>query len=294
MSVRDALHDAMWDPTNPYGVNMSDILIDNVHIGDHGAKVYASLLAWGLRHQVTRILRHGSAASSGLGHHQVHSRSGKRLPQARTAALEEEAPTGESPPPNQQGPGGLGGTSQEWPWLPPPINPETAQERWNTFCATGLKLKEHVVANRGWKFVDEGSNACPGCHKYGYAAFDVGASITFRVDSAVLSEADKKSNTTVKLAISYLMSYQDMGVARLECVGGCKCPATDLDASHTKRTSELTTQRYTISDHPSCLLKLTVLDKTKSGKHKFRLASLAVHKHDKIMGGMYVPHWAYG
>jgi hypothetical protein len=173
--------------------------------------------------------------------------------------------------------------------MPPPINPEAAQERSSTFCANGLELKDHVVENKGWEMVDEGSNACPGCHKYGYATVDVGASITFKVDSAVLSEEDKKSNGTVQLAISFLRSHSDMGVACLECVSGCKCPATELDGSETRRTSEVTTKRFTISDHPSCLLKLTVLDKTNSSKHKFRWAAVAVYKQDSIMDNMYMP-----
>jgi hypothetical protein len=279
MSARDALYDAMWDPGNPHGVNMSQILVDNVHPGDYGSKVYASFLAWGLRHQATRILQLGTPTSH---EHHRHNQSEQLLPPARRRYLQVRS-TGYGPLPNQQG-----------SLLPPPINPEAAQERYRTFCAVELKLKEHVVENKGWKWVDEGTNACPGCHKYGYAATDVGASITFRVDSAVLTDEDRKSKLTVQLAISYLLSYQDMGVARLECISGCKCPAKDLDAWSAKQTSEVTTQRLTISDHPSCLLRLTVLDKTKSSKHKFRVASLAVHKQDKIMSSMYVPGWAFG
>jgi hypothetical protein len=250
MSVRDALYDAMWDPSNPHGVKMSEILVDIVHPGDHGAKVYASFLAWALRHQAMRLMLPGVAATE-QGHHR-HSITGQQR-------------------------------------LPPPIKPEAAQEHWTTFCADGLKLKEHVVANKGWNWVDEGSNTCGGCHKYGYATWDVGASITFAVNSALLSEADKKSNGTVKLAVSYLRSYSDMGVVRLECVSGCKCSPLDMDAKNVKPTSELHTQRTTISDHPRCLLKLTVLDKTSTGKHKFRVSSLAVHKQDKILSSSYAP-----
>jgi hypothetical protein len=247
MSVRDALYDAMWDPLNPHGVKMSQLLVDAVHVGAYGAKVYASFLAWALRHQATRILLHGAST----GHDHRHNKAGQRLP--------------------------------------PPVNPEAAQERWSTFCADGLKLKDHVTENKGWKWVDEGSNACAGCHKYGYATLEVGASITFKVNSAVLSEEDKKSNGTVKLAISYLRSYSNMGVARLECVSGCKCKPSDIDAKNVKPTSEMFTHRITISDHPKCLLKLTVLKKTNTGKHKFRVSSLAVHKQDSIMSAMYAP-----
>lgn len=49
--------------------------------------------------------------------------------------------------------------------MPPPLNPEAAQEDWPTFCAEGLSLKAVVKDNKGWEFVDEGSNQCAGCHK---------------------------------------------------------------------------------------------------------------------------------
>jgi hypothetical protein len=277
MSVRDALYDAMWDPSNPHGINTSQILGDHVHVTDHGANLYASILAWGFRHQVTRILLH--AASSGHDHDHWLNQAGQRMPEGARTLLQLASGGGYQDAPLHQ----VGA------WLPAPINPETAQEHWNTFCASGKAMKGHAADNKGWKFVDEGNSACLACHKYGYATWDAGASITFKVDSAVLSEEDKASKTTVQLAISYLRSYEDMGVARLECVSGCTCKAQDLDGNQSKKTSEMVTERYTISDHPECLVRLTVLDRTNSGKHKFRVSSVAVHKQDTIMSTMYAP-----
>jgi lysophospholipase L1-like esterase len=274
MSIRDAMYDAMWDPANPHGVNMSQLLVDNVHVGDYGAQVYASFVAWGWRHQVTRILLHQSST----GHEHLASQGGQRLPQATRTLLQLASSSYGDPASSQQG-----------PWLPAPINPEAAQERWSTVCANGPTLKEHVVDSRGWEFVDEGSDACPGCHKYGYVAYDAGASITFKVNSAVLSEEDKASNSTVQLAVSYLRSFQDMGVARLECASGCTCKARDMSGVHKRQTSEVQTERLTVSAHPTCLVKFTVLEQTTSGGHKFRVASIAVHKQDNILTFMYGP-----
>lgn len=119
MSVRDAMYDEMFDPDNLYGVDRSKILVDIVHVGDYGAKVYAAFLAWALRHQVTRYLLH---------HH------GRR-------GLE---------------------SARQTPPMPQPLNPDAAQEDWPTFCAEGLGVQKHVVDNKGWKWVDEGTNACAG------------------------------------------------------------------------------------------------------------------------------------
>lgn len=58
MSVRDALYDSMFDANNPHGINRSRILVDVVHVGDYGSTVYASLLGWALRHQLTRVMLH--------------------------------------------------------------------------------------------------------------------------------------------------------------------------------------------------------------------------------------------
>jgi hypothetical protein len=57
-----------------------------------------------------------------------------------------------------------------------PLNRDAAMEDWPTFCAEGEGLQK-VVAPSGegaWQWVDEGSSACPGCHKYGFASKEVG------------------------------------------------------------------------------------------------------------------------
>jgi hypothetical protein len=56
-----------------------------------------------------------------------------------------------------------------------PLNPDAAMEDWPTFCAEGANLKSVVTPgdDEEWQWVDEGSNACPGCHKYGYASKEV-------------------------------------------------------------------------------------------------------------------------
>jgi hypothetical protein len=45
----------------------------------------------------------------------------------------------------------------------------------------------------------------------------------------------------------------------------------------------------TISAHPECKVKLTVLEETSTKGHKFRLSSFAVHKRDKVLQYAYAP-----
>jgi hypothetical protein len=177
------------------------------------------------------------------------------------------------------------------PQLPPPLNPEAAQEDWPTFCAQDAGLNSIVQENKGWEFVDEGNNQCAGCHKYGLRAADIGSMLVLRVNSAVLSAADVNGNDTAKvmLAVSYLRSYSDVGKARIECISGCKCASKTLDAKNVRATSELHTERMEIGAAAECLLRLTILEETSTGGHKFRLASVAVHKADKVLSFSYAP-----
>ena len=57
-----------------------------------------------------------------------------------------------------------------------PLNPDAAMEDWPSFCAEGANLRNVVTPSdaEDWQWVDEGSNACPGCHKYGFASKEVG------------------------------------------------------------------------------------------------------------------------
>ncbi|KAF8064555.1 pbpX [Scenedesmus sp. PABB004] len=246
MSVRDALYDVMFDANNAYGVNRSAILVDIVHVGDYGAGVYASFLAWALRHQATRALLH---------HHRGLDAAAARAP----------------------------------PALPPPLNPEAAQEDWPTFCAEGLGLQKYVGDNTGWEWVDEGTNACAGCHRYGYLTNAPGSVLTVRVNSDVLSDADRKASAKVMLALTFLKSYSNVGKARVECASGCACAAKVFDAKNSRPTSELHTERMEVGPGAECLLRFTILDETSTGGHKFRLASVAVHKADKVMSYAYGP-----
>lgn len=249
MSVRDALYDVMFDPENPYKVNRTAILVDIVHVGDYGAKVYAGFLAWGIRRQVVRMIKH----------------HGRQLESAAMAAPSK---------------------------LIAPLNPDAAMEDWPTFCAEGQRLQGVVAPSGGedWQWVDEGSSACPGCHKFGFASKKVGAYLDISVDSDVLSPEEKKTNSaTVMLALSFLKSYSDMGKVKIQCVSGCTCQEVIKDAKNKTPTSELHTERMPISPHPECKIRITILDETSTKDHKFRLSGVAVHKQDKVMSYMYAP-----
>lgn len=177
--------------------------------------------------------------------------------------------------------------SQPLGQLPPPLNPETAQEDWPTFCAHDAGINSIVEETKGWSFVDEGSNICAGCHKYGLKATDVGSTLVLRINSSVLTGVN--DTTKVMLAVTFLRSYSpDMGKARVECIFGCTCTPYTIDAKNSRPVSELFTERMEIGAATNCMIRLTILQETSTGGHKFRLASLAAHKADKILNSSYI------
>eukprot|EP00879_Flechtneria_rotunda_P005860 GHRR01006166.1.p1 GENE.GHRR01006166.1~~GHRR01006166.1.p1 ORF type:complete len:523 (+),score=78.66 GHRR01006166.1:141-1571(+) len=173
--------------------------------------------------------------------------------------------------------------------MPQPLNPEAAQESWPTFCAENEGLQGYVQDNRGWEWVDEGSNACAGCHKYGFLTKEAGSSLTVKVNSNVLSDEDKKAGAKVMLALTFLKSYSEVGKVEVDCASGCKCSPKVFDAKNKRPTSELHTERMEVGPAEECLIKFTVLPETSTKGHKFRLASVAVHKADKVLSFAYGP-----
>lgn len=91
------------------------------------------------------------------------------------------------------------------------------------------------------------------------------------------------------LALSYLRSYSDTGKALVECVDGCTCEPTKVDAVSVRHTSEIHTERIVVSAAPECRVRVTVLNETSTQGHKFRLSSFAVHKRDKVLQYAYAP-----
>lgn len=57
-----------------------------------------------------------------------------------------------------------------------PVDSNPSPSQTKTTPPQGAKLEAAVVPGNAdhWQWVDEGSSACPGCHKYGWASKEVG------------------------------------------------------------------------------------------------------------------------
>lgn len=86
----------------------------------------------------------------------------------------------------------------------------------------------------------------------------------------------------VALFLNFLSSYERMGKAAVECVSGCACNRTVINALRPSppgpRVSLTDAQAVWVTESPHCLLQVTVLDETDDpgGGHKFKVVGITV------------------
>ena len=97
-----------------------------------------------------------------------------------------------------------------------------------------------------------------------------------------------------RLHVEYLASYEGMGMVEVACAEGCSCEPQTIDAHTTaqdvrnvsvfqshefeafRATPRGSTRRGRRPRSTPCELKVTLLARTSSGAHKFKLCSLTV------------------
>ena len=110
--------------------------------------------------------------------------------------------------------------------------------------------------------------------KPGWIGAEPGASMELKFSSQ-FSRTPAEAPAEVSLA--FLRSYENMGIARVECSFGCSCSPIEVnahDASH--RVSVEDTANVAVSQHPACRLRLKILNETTSGHHKWKLMGVTI------------------
>ena len=176
-------------------------------------------------------------------------------------------------------------------------------------CAHGHGdyLKEHIIRSSGWNFEVERNSQ--GLAKPGYIARTPGATLELchrpQLRREQLLGQHNRLTVPVAWSLGYLMSYEHMGKMRGECVpseGSCSCGARVFNAHwrlpisqpHISRlklqiryarrnaNSMLVPERAlrqhtddtTAATTCPCVIRLTLLNESDSGEHKFKLVSL--------------------
>ena len=146
-------------------------------------------------------------------------------------------------------------------------------------------LHSHILSTRGWEYRTEYSPS--GQPKPGYIATRAGATL----HTCFRPQHDDPSGWW---QLGFLRSYEGMGMARGECIRGCKCAARTFDAHQpATRVSQTAVSKLAVTLLPGglrrdlsssslssssrdcpCTIRLTALNHSSSGAHKFKLVAL--------------------
>ena len=99
-------------------------------------------------------------------------------------------------------------------------------------------------------------------------------------DGIMLPGGGALERRTSLVQLTYLTSYNQMGIAEVTCEGGCSCAAQRVDAhqtSPTRNVSVVRTSSFEVSAAAACVLRFVVLEESSSGGgHKWKLTQVAV------------------
>ena len=86
-----------------------------------------------------------------------------------------------------------------------------------------------------------------------------------------------------EVTLSYLSSYEAMGIASLRCTHGCVCDPTEVDAHRGEEVDQRLVSVYRtltfslrLDPQRRCVLRLEVLNTTRSTGHKFKVSEIAL------------------
>ncbi|KAL4423591.1 hypothetical protein ABPG77_004631 [Micractinium sp. CCAP 211/92] len=171
--------------------------------------------------------------------------------------------------------------------LPPPMIPGN-EESPTTLCAMQEDFKFMVTAKSGFTWRPERPNAPTFVEQkaratWGWTGLQPGQWAELVLDTRADGKSIKadKDGKKVKANIwlSYLRSYEHMGVARVECRSGCKCEPTKIDGTWKDQVSLQQIHMFRVSQHPKCVVRVTITDEqgvAKSDGHKMSLTAVMV------------------
>jgi hypothetical protein len=154
-------------------------------------------------------------------------------------------------------------------------------------CYKDRALQARISRAKGFQYTLEGQTDAK--MKPGIVGRAPGDYAQFCIDISGLARGD-----SFVFIVGHLISYEHMGVARIACLGECECPSVEVDAHveggrfsvfkaktfHAKRTASLTSiQQQALSVNTTdrrcgCKVEVTILPRTGSGEHKFKVLSL--------------------
>lgn len=153
--------------------------------------------------------------------------------------------------------------------VPQPLFVSASDDAKASQCNRGGALQDMVLYNYGWRWLDG--------KKPGFQTDDILTSLFLSVPTA--------STTSDKISVGYLSSYQNMGIARISCLGACQCAEFDIDANskaHASQEHNAMIPFQHAKDSKGCILKVDNMNRTNAanGGHRFKVSSVAVAEHE--------------
>jgi len=167
--------------------------------------------------------------------------------------------------------------------IPPPMMPNNWESKADK-CFIGPHFQVTVVSSVGWTWKDEGKD--PKRPKLGYISELPGSVLKISVNTT--SPTGNKA-LPVTIEVAYLRSYVNMGQASVVCESGCTCTESKIDGHHTDKTSQLFLHEWKASQSDHCIVAITVLPLSSSGKHKIKVAGIMISEEGGEEG---VKNWA--
>lgn len=132
-------------------------------------------------------------------------------------------------------------------------------------CNRGGALQDMVLYSYGWTWVDG--------KKPGFQSDEILTSLFLSVPM--------DSVTSNQISVGYLSSYENMGIARVSCVGACQCEGMDIDAtskSHASQEHNALIPFQHAKDSKGCILKVDNMNWTHAANegHRFKISSVVV------------------
>lgn len=149
--------------------------------------------------------------------------------------------------------------------VPAPLYVSASDDAKVSQCNRGGALQDMVLYNYGWRWL-EGK-------KPGFQTDDILTSLFLSVPM--------ESTSSDQLSVGYLSSYENMGIARVTCLGACQCDEFDIDASskaHASQEHHALIPFQHSGDSKGCILKFDNMNLTNAVNqgHRFKVSSVAV------------------
>ena len=149
--------------------------------------------------------------------------------------------------------------------VPAPLYVSASDDAKASQCNRGDALQDMVLYNYGWKWLDG--------KKPGFQTDEILTSLFLSVPM--------ESSTSDRISVGYLSSYENMGIARVTCLGACQCEEFNIDASSTAHASQEHNALVPFQhsrDSKGCILKFDNMNLTNAINegHRFKVSSVTV------------------